>query len=193
MLRVNSRLLEEVLLFVPEVTNDLAHVCIHAVEEKLGDGPVGHISMDPAVAIHHVLPDLWHQAEKPCKNGKVTLYNTASALERIQKYSALGSILAIVVARCVTSLLIIIKVISRANILITVRLLGGRVQVVIPIFAIVLLSRSKQTRIFKIVCIILDRKGSLVYIIVYIVHGGIVGISKSQRKKCRKHGAKDNI
>ena len=30
-------------------------------------------------------------------------------------------------------------------------------------------------------------------IIVYCVHGGLVGIGKSQRKKCRKHCEKNNI
>ena len=58
LLRVHPHFLAEVILFGSEVTNDLSHVCIHIVEEKLGGGPLGRISMDPAVAIRHVLPDL---------------------------------------------------------------------------------------------------------------------------------------
>ena len=125
----------EALLFGQEVTNELAHVFIQVVEENLGDSPLVRISMDPAVAIHHVPPDLWHHAAKLCKNGNVTLYDTASALERIQDFSAQGSILAIVVALCVAALVRIIQVISRVNIPMIAGLLGGRVRVVIPIFA----------------------------------------------------------
>ena len=29
--------------------------------------------------------------------------------------------------------------------------------------------------------------------IVYLVHGGLVGIGKLQQNKCQKHSAKDNI
>ena len=183
----------EALLFGPEVTNELAHVFIQVVEENLGDSPLVRISMDPAVAIHHVPPDLWHHAAKLCKNGNVTLYDTASALERIQDLSAQGSILVISVTLCVSALIRIIQVISRANILIIVGLLGGRFRVVIPILSIVLLWRRKQDRIVEIFCIIIDREGSLVEIIVYLVHGRLVGIGKSHRKNFWKHGAKDNI
>ena len=59
LLRLNSRLIAEVILFIPEVTNDLSHVCIQVVEENIGDAPLGCISMDPDVEICHVLPDLW--------------------------------------------------------------------------------------------------------------------------------------
>ena len=79
--------------------------------------------MDPAVAIHHFLPDLWNHTEIPCKNGKVTLYDTTSVLERIQDFSAQGSILDIVVAICVAALVRIIQVISTDNILIIFGLL----------------------------------------------------------------------
>ena len=92
--------------------------------------------MDPAVLIRHILPDLWHHAEKPCKNGKVTLYDTALALDPATYFSAQGSILALDVALCVAAIVRIIKVISRTNIPIEVGLFGGRVWVVIPIFAI---------------------------------------------------------
>ena len=74
----NPRSLEEVLLFGPEVTLDLSHFCIHVVEENIVDDPLGRILMDPAVSICNVFPDLWDQAEKPRKNGRVTLYDTAS-------------------------------------------------------------------------------------------------------------------
>ena len=183
LLRVHSRLLVEVILFRPEVTYDLSHVCIHVVEENIGGVPLGRIFMDPSVGIYHLLPDLWYHAEKPCKNGKVALYNKASALERVQGFSAQGSILALVVTLYVASLVRIIQFISRANILIDVGILGGRFWVVIPIFAIVLLWRRKQARIIGIICILLDHKGSLVEIILYLVHVGLVGIGKSKRNK----------
>ena len=99
--------------------------------------------MDPNVEIGHVLPDLWQHAEKPCNNEKVTLYDTALAIEHIQAFSAQGSTLAIIVAICVAALVRIIQVVSRSNILILVGLLGGRFRVLIPIFAIVLLWRRK--------------------------------------------------
>ena len=88
LLRVHSCLLVEVILFRPEVTYDLSHVCIHVVEENIGGVPLGRIFMDPSVGIYHLLTDLWYHAEKPCKNGKVALYNKASALERVQGFSA---------------------------------------------------------------------------------------------------------
>ena len=107
--------------------------------------------MDPDVAVRHVILDLWNCAAKPCKNGKVSLYDTALAIEHIQAFSAQGSTLAIIVAICVAALVRIIQVVSRSNILILVGLLGGRFRVLIPIFAIVLLWRGKQDRILEIV------------------------------------------
>ena len=95
--------------------------------------------MYPTVLIRYILSDLCHNTSKTCKNGKVTHYNKASALERVADFSAQGSILALVVVLCDISLLRIIQVISRSNILINVRLLGGIVRVVIPIFTIILL------------------------------------------------------
>ena len=103
--------------------------------------------MDPAVAICHVLPELWDHAEKQFKNEKVTLYETASALECVQYFAAQGSILDIVVSLCV----IIIQFIYRSNILIDVGILGGKVQLVINIFAIVLLWHQKKYRTVDIV------------------------------------------
>ena len=58
MLRVYYFSLEGVILFGPEVTNDLDHVCIRVVEGNIGDGPLGRILMDPTIAIRHVLPGL---------------------------------------------------------------------------------------------------------------------------------------
>ena len=193
LLRVHSHFLAEVLLFRPEIINCLAHVCIHIVEGKHGGGPIGCLFMDPAVAIRHVLPDSWHHTAKPCKDEKFNIYDTELALERVKYFSAQGYILTIAVALCVTSLVIIIQVISWSNILIIVVLLGGRVQVVIPIFSIVLLWWRKQARIVEIVYILLNRESSLVDIILYLVRGGLVRIGKSQRNKCQKHGVKDNI
>ena len=57
-------------------------------------------------------------------------------IECIQAFSPQGSILALVVALCVTELIRTIQVISRYNILINVRLLGGRFWVVIPILSL---------------------------------------------------------
>ena len=111
----------------------------------------------------------------------------------MQDCSAQVSILGLVLSLCVAVLFIIIQFISKDNILVDVGLLRGRVQVVIPIFAIVLLLQRKQARIVDTVCIFLDIKVSLVYIIVYLVHGELVGISKSQRTKFRKHGTKEDI
>ena len=129
-----SRFLAEVLLFGPEVTKDLARVCINVVAENIDDGPIGRISVDHDVAIRHVLPELCHHAAKPCKNGKFTLYDTALVLKRVKHFSAKGSILDIVIDLCVPSLIRIIQVISRSNILINIRLLGVRFQVFISIF-----------------------------------------------------------
>ena len=83
------------------------------MEERFVDSPFGRISMDPDVAIHHVLPNTR-------KNDKITLYNTSLALEHVQEFSGQGSILAQVVTICVAALVRIIQVISRANILIGV-------------------------------------------------------------------------
>ena len=119
------------------------------MEEKLGDGPLGRILVDHVVAACHVLPDLWYHAAKPSKNGKVTLCDTKLALERVQDFSAQGSILALVAALYVSALVIIVQVISRANILICIGVLVGRVRVAIPIFSIILLWQRKQA-IFSI-------------------------------------------
>ena len=143
LLRVHPRFISEVLLFVPEVTHDLANICIHIVKEKLGDGPLVCISMYPAVAIRHVLPDLWHHASKPRKNGKVTLYDTALALESVKYFSAQCFILTIVVSLCVSVITRIIQVISRSNIFIEVGPLSERVRAIMPIFPIILLCRQK--------------------------------------------------
>ena len=115
--------------------------------------------MDPAVVIIHALPDIWHLSEKPCKNGKVNLYDTALALECVQDFDAQGSILTLVIALCVSALVRIVQVISRSNIIINVGLLGGRVRGVITIFAILLLWQRKEARIVQIICIILDLQG----------------------------------
>ena len=66
-------------------------------------------------------------------------------------FFAQSSILDLIVALYVAALVRIIQVISKANILIDIRLLGERVRVGIPIFAIVLLWRRKQANIFEIV------------------------------------------
>ena len=149
--------------------------------------------MDPTVEIRHVLPDLWHHVSKPCKNGKVTLYDTASALEGMQNISAQGSILALVITLYISVLIRIIQVISRANIIIYIGLLGGRVQVLIPILAIILLWRWKQPNIFVIVCIILDCEGSLVDITVYIFYGEHFGTGNLKQNKFQKKSVKDDI
>ena len=124
LLRLRYRSLAEVLLFVLEFTNDLDHVYIHVAEENLYGGPLGCISMDTAVAAHHVPTDLWNCAAKQCKNGKVTFYDTASTLERVQYFSDQGSIISIFVSLCVAALFRIIQVIPGSNILVDVRLLG---------------------------------------------------------------------
>ena len=121
------------------------------MKEKLGDGPLNRILMDLDIAIHHVLPDLWHHAEKPCKDGKFTLYDTELALELMQDFSAQGFILTLVVAIYVSALFRIIQVISRSNTLINVTLLGGRFWLGIPIFAIFLLWWRKKSRIAEII------------------------------------------
>ena len=54
LLTVNARSFAEVLLFNPEVTNDLTHVCIHVVEENIGDVPIGLIFMDHNVVIRQI-------------------------------------------------------------------------------------------------------------------------------------------
>ena len=108
------------------------HVYIRVMEEKICDGPLERISMDPSVAIRQVFTELFSHAAKPCKNYKVTLYDTVLALERVQYFDAQGFILALVVALRVAAIVRIIQVISWANILINVRLLNGRVRVVIP-------------------------------------------------------------
>ena len=66
-------------------------------------------------------------------------------------FSAHGSILTLAIAICVAAIVIIVLVISRANILFDVVLLGGRVRLVIPIFAIVILWQQEQARIVDIV------------------------------------------
>ena len=111
----------------------------------------------------------------------------------MQDFAAQYSILALVVALCGATLVIMIQVISRDNILIDVRPLCRILWIVIPIFAIVLLWWRKQARIVEIVYILLNRESSLVDIILYLVRGGLVRIGKSQRNKCQKHGVKDNI
>ena len=68
----------------------------------------------------------------------------------MQYFSAQSSILALVIALCVVALVRIIQVVSKANILVNVRLLNGRFQVVISIFDIVLLWQRKQSRIVDI-------------------------------------------
>ena len=80
----------------------------------------------------------------------------------MQDFAAQYSILALVVALCGATLVIMIQVISRDNILIDVRPLCRILWIVIPIFAIVLLWQLEKARIVDIVCILLDFKGSLV-------------------------------
>ena len=138
-LRVYLRFFLVVLFFGSEFTNDLAHVCIYFIEENLDNIPLSCLSVDPDVAIFLGFPDLWYHAAKPFKNWKVTLYDTALALECIKYFSAQGYILSTFVALCVTAFFRIIQSISRSNTPIIVGLLGERVRAVIHLFAIFLL------------------------------------------------------